>query len=182
MKLHNSKLRSGFTLVELLTVVGIISILASLLIPAMSKAKTKAKSIQCVANLHQFAVGLRTFAEENEGLLPVAEQLPSAPADASNPLPRISDLLASQFGYDTNAMPQTISIFRCPQDDAKRFEENGSSYEWNSQYNGRPVENPRRSARPVSEAPLMYDYENFHPGGPVGSKNILFADSHVGKI
>jgi prepilin-type N-terminal cleavage/methylation domain-containing protein/prepilin-type processing-associated H-X9-DG protein len=174
--------RSGFTLIELLAVIAIIAILAALLMPALNKAKTKAKSVQCVANLHQFAIGLRTYADENGGNLPTAEQLPGAPADPANPLPRISDLLASQFGCNTNAMPQTLSVFKCPQDDAKRFEQNGSSYEWNSQYNGRPVENPRRSTRPVSDAPLMYDYENFHPGGPTGSKNILFADSHVGKI
>jgi prepilin-type N-terminal cleavage/methylation domain-containing protein/prepilin-type processing-associated H-X9-DG protein len=185
MKLNECTKRAaggGFTLVELLVVIGVIAILAGLMLPAIARAKDKAKSITCVANLKQMAVGLRTFAEENEGKLPTAEQLPSAPVDPEKPLPRICDLLASQFGYNTNAMPQVKSVFRCPSDVVKRFEENGSSYEWNSIYNGRPVENPRRSSNPVSEAPLMYDYENFHPGALVGSKNILFADGHVGKI
>lgn len=182
MKINHPIRSAGFTLIELLAVISIIATLAALLIPALAKGKSKAKDIQCVANLRRFAIAVRTFADENGGNLPTAEQLPTSPADPANPLPRIADLLASQFGYNTNSMPQNITVFRCPKDDAQRFEQNGSSYEWNSQYNGRPVENPRRSERPVSEAPLMYDYENFHPGGPVGTKNILFADSHIGKI
>lgn len=181
MKLNHTK-QNGFTLIELLVVIAVIAILAGLMLPALARAKGNAKNIACLANLKQMAVGLRAFAEENEGKLPTAEQLPSAPADPEKPLPRISELLASQFGYDTNNMPQVKTIFRCPGDTVKRFEENGSSYEWNSAYNGRPVENPRRSANPVSEAPLMYDYENFHSGSVTGSKNILFADGHVGRI
>src|SRR3989442_1154134 len=48
-------LHSGFTLVELLVVIAVIAILASLLLPTLSRAKTKAQGIQCVNNLKQFA-------------------------------------------------------------------------------------------------------------------------------
>ena len=179
---RNAEIHGGFSLVELLVVIGVIAILAGLMLPALARAKSKANDVACVGNLKQFSIALRTFADENEGNLPTAEQLPSAPVDPKNPLPRICDVLASQFGYNTNSIPQTKTVFRCPSDLVKRFEQNGSSYEWNSIYNGRPVENPRRSQNPASEAPLMYDYENFHPGSAIGSKNVLFADGHVGKI
>jgi prepilin-type N-terminal cleavage/methylation domain-containing protein/prepilin-type processing-associated H-X9-DG protein len=179
---EKSKISGGFTLVELLVVIAVIATLAGLMLPALARARSKANDAVCVGNLKQFAVAVRTFADENDGNLPTAEQLPTAPVDPKKPLPRICDVLAAQFGYNTNSLPQTKTVFRCPSDQAKRFEENGSSYEWNSVYNGRPVENPRRSSNPVSEAPLMYDYENFHQGSAIGSKNVLFADGHVGKI
>jgi len=62
--------RVGFTMVELLVVIAIIAILASLLMPALMQAREKARSAACRSNLHQLAVGIAMYADENSEYFP----------------------------------------------------------------------------------------------------------------
>ena len=61
----------GFTLVELLVVVGIITLLISLLLPALSKARESARKTKCLSNVRQLAQAAIQYANENRGRLPV---------------------------------------------------------------------------------------------------------------
>jgi prepilin-type N-terminal cleavage/methylation domain-containing protein/prepilin-type processing-associated H-X9-DG protein len=62
--------RNGFTLIELLVVIAIIAILASMLLPALGRAKESAHRIKCVNNLKQLSISLKMYADENNGLMP----------------------------------------------------------------------------------------------------------------
>jgi prepilin-type N-terminal cleavage/methylation domain-containing protein/prepilin-type processing-associated H-X9-DG protein len=70
VRLNRPSLRSGFTLVELLVVIGIIALLIAILLPALSKARDAGYRVSCGSNLHQIGLSILIYAQDNKGAFP----------------------------------------------------------------------------------------------------------------
>jgi prepilin-type N-terminal cleavage/methylation domain-containing protein/prepilin-type processing-associated H-X9-DG protein len=116
---HNKQRAPGFTLVELLVVIGIIALLISILLPSLSKAREQAKKVQCASNVRQFCQAMIMFANENKGrFMDVGNNdgLLTNEVSPPNPLKKVELQTMHQGARDvlTQRYGMTREVFYCP--------------------------------------------------------------------
>ena len=127
------RIRGGFTLIELLVVIAIIAILAAMLLPALSKAKEKARAISCLNNGKQIMLGWKMYNGDNDermvnnlGQTPLAGEMTKASGTPKlNWVCDLMDWSANTYNYDTYLVKDSMlspyyanntKIFKCPSD------------------------------------------------------------------
>lgn len=166
----------GFTLIELLVVLAIIGMLASLLLPAVSRATEAGRSTACLSNLRQIGLAVQLYVQDNRNRLPfIRDRLfdTNAPPD-TNAVASIDVVLTNYLGAP--------KVLRCPSDRKRLFEQTGSSYSWNSLLNGQDADHLRVLGIDFDphQIPVVFDKEAFHAArGPKKGVNYLYADGHI---
>lgn len=178
---------AGFTLIEILIVIGIIALLAGLLFPVFGRARENGKRTSCASNLKQIGLGMMLYVQDN------GRRFPPAPTDADG---------AHGWSFAlANRMKKQDAIFQCPSEpdklnftdywinyDLQGFHEvrlhAPSSIIMSGDGDGHTVEyaiyTPATSPTPTGNSDVLQwdasaDYAVRHLGGA----NYLFVDGHV---
>ncbi len=143
--------RSAFTLVELLVVIGIIALLISILLPALSRAREQAMSVKCMANLRSIGQALVNYSVDNKGYIVPAFNMPIVPPGTTNQVAIQTPMdgwpaILDRDGYMRTADQSRpgSSAFYCP-----------STYDIYGMQNGQTLTNPG-AARGYVEWPMEF--------------------------
>src|SRR5262245_24441207 len=123
----DARRRRGFTLVELLVVIGIIAVLVGILLPALQKARRAANGVKCSSNMRQIASAMLLYINTNKGKFPITSANGGVSAVYPQGVYWANDLVKQKYIAAPNAYkpdgsrdPAQTSVFNCPEG---RFDE-----------------------------------------------------------
>jgi len=192
-------LRRGFTIIELMVSLAIISVLMSLLSPALGAAHESARRTACQVHLRTLGQAVQMYRNDHQGALPYALNMYALPVGWTDPIDALAPYIdVDPPHYDDRGRIVSGQPFRCPSDPG-HADAYGSSYEYpprdfmngTSDGPGSPTAIAKNVTVHIYDTvrwsrPIFYDAGRWHPGGPKRSdnaaidRNSLHLDGSVG--
>jgi prepilin-type processing-associated H-X9-DG protein len=186
----------GFSLIELLVVIGIVALLIGILLPVLAGARQSAQRVTCSSNLRQLGLIVTTYTNDSDDQFPPARPIPLPFAAFNDADPPLYVPLTPYLPVGT--APETNRVYACPDDDTV-YPLAGMSYAYSASVSGRSLADIldsrflRRLNWNESQVEVLSDFDGeeggtdfaLEAGGDVRvpkrhfKRNILFADGRV---
>jgi prepilin-type N-terminal cleavage/methylation domain-containing protein/prepilin-type processing-associated H-X9-DG protein len=194
---HRSAARGGFTLVELLVVIGIIAILIGVLLPGLASARRAGNRVKCLSSLKEIGNAFNLYAMENKGWYPASRDTQLKTQTGAALERRWTDQIAKYISKkgadfkdqgDINKIRYNSVLWGCPEwTKSYQFDASANNYSSVNVYNGYGMQYyPGYPDQPVSDKTLgirntatRQGYQKQSYWGRKGAERILIADSTV---